>query len=111
MERPSNTAAPELRLIHRETFLLVVLCVIAIVAFFVTRRVAGANRRLQREDAAHWYALGQTRLANDDPAEAVTALRRAKRFQREPIYHALLAQDGIHLPPPGRMPAALAPIA
>lgn len=36
----------------------------------------------------------------------------SRRFQHEPIYHALLAQDGIHLPaPPGRGPAPIEPLA
>lgn len=84
MSRPDDPADPpplplveRLQFIQRQTTLLIVLCVIAVAAFFVTRSLAGATHALHRGDAARWQALGQQRLASGDMPGAITALRRA----------------------------------
>ena len=66
-----------LQFVQRQTTLLIVLCVIAVAAFFLTRSLAGATHALHRGDAARWHALGQQRLAAGDMPGAITALRRA----------------------------------
>jgi len=66
-----------LNLVHRETILLVVLCAIAVVAYFGTRAVAQANRRLNIADAARWYAAGEAHARAAQPQRAAAAFRRA----------------------------------
>lgn len=75
-----------LRLVHRETILLVVLCAIAIAAYFGTRAVANANRRAHLADAARWYAAGEAQVRGGDPHRAAASFRRAialDPFRRE----------------------------
>jgi tetratricopeptide (TPR) repeat protein len=66
-----------LGLVHRETILLIVLCAIAIAAYFATRAVANANRRLHLADASRWYATGEASVRAGDPQRAASAFRRA----------------------------------
>jgi tetratricopeptide (TPR) repeat protein len=66
-----------LNLVHRETILLAVLCAIAVVAYFGTRAVAQANRRLNLADAARWYAAGEAHARAEQPQRAAAAFRRA----------------------------------
>ena len=66
-----------LNLVHRETILLAVLCAIAVVAYFGTRAVAQANRRLNLADAARWYAAGEVDVRAGQPHRAAAAFRRA----------------------------------
>jgi|GEM_PF-6459360 len=77
------------RLVRRETVLLVVLGGIAVVAFFGTRAAAEANRRLQRADAARWYAIAEDRLDRGDAAGAVEALRHATELDPANRTHRL----------------------
>lgn len=65
------------RLVHRETILLLALCAIAIVAYFGTRAVAAANRRVHLSDAARWYAAGESNVRVGDSRAAASAFRRA----------------------------------
>ena len=74
---PPLPLVERLQFVQRQTTLLIVLCVIAVAAFFVTRSLAGATHALHRGDAARWHALGQQRLADGDMPGAITALRRA----------------------------------
>ena len=66
-----------LNLVHRETILLVALCAIAVVAYFGTRAVAHANRRLNLADAGRWYAAGEADVRAAQPHRAAAAFRRA----------------------------------
>ena len=74
---PPLPLVERLQFVQRQTTLLIVLCVIAVAAFFVTRSLASAAHALHRGDAARWHALGQQRLADGDMPGAITALRRA----------------------------------
>jgi hypothetical protein len=62
------------RLIHREVVQLVLLVLIAIGAFILTRSVAAANRDLNRRDAAAWFADGQRQLSDGHLADAVASV-------------------------------------
>lgn len=76
----TDSAGPKraiLHLVHRETILLFALCVVAIVAYFGTRAVADANRRLNLADAAGWYAAGEADIRAAEPRRAAAAFRRA----------------------------------
>src|SRR3954454_15193592 len=64
-------------LIHREMIQLVLLIVVAVAAFVVTRAVAASNRDMSVRDAAEWFERGQRDLAAGHLDEAVEALRRA----------------------------------
>ena len=70
------------RLIHREVVQLILLVLIAIGAFILTRSVAAANRELNRRDAAAWFADGQRQLSEGHLADAVASLRRARAKDR-----------------------------
>jgi len=77
MAESDGATRPILRLVHRETVLLVVLCGIAIVAYAGTRAVADANRRLNLADASRWYDAGEADVRAHEPRRAATAFRRA----------------------------------
>src|SRR6478735_3519941 len=68
---------PSPTLIHRETRTLVLLVMIAVAAFVVTRAVAHANQARRLRDAQAWFARGQDSLGGVDAASAVRQLRRA----------------------------------
>ena len=76
-ETPPLPLIERLQFVQRQTTLLIVLCVIAVGAYFLTRSLAATTRALHRSDAARWYTLGQQRLADGDLPRAITALRRA----------------------------------
>jgi Tfp pilus assembly protein PilF len=80
---PTLPLIERLQFVQRQTTLLIVLCVIAAAAFFLTRSLAGASRALHRSDAARWNALGQQRLADGDVTGAITALRRAAAMDHD----------------------------
>jgi tetratricopeptide (TPR) repeat protein len=65
------------RLIHREVVQLILLVLIAIGAFILTRSVAAASRDLNRRDAAAWFVDGERQLGEGRLADAVASLRRA----------------------------------
>ena len=69
--------------LQRQTTLLFVLMGVTIVAFFLTRSLAGTTRALHQADAAQWHALGRQHLAEGDAASAITALRRAVAGDRD----------------------------
>ena len=68
---------PSPTLIHQETRTLVLLVLIAVVAFVGTRSVAHANQSRRQRDAQAWFASGQASLGRGDAASAVHQLRRA----------------------------------
>jgi tetratricopeptide (TPR) repeat protein len=63
--------------LRREVLQLVVLILIAVAAFFVTRAVAASNRNMNLRDAAEWYQRGQTAVAAERLPDAIEAFRRA----------------------------------
>ena len=68
--------------IRREILQLLLLGLIAIVAFGATRAVAARSSRLTAAEAAEWHARGQGALADGDTAAAVAAFRRAAAKNR-----------------------------
>jgi tetratricopeptide (TPR) repeat protein len=76
-------------LIRREIFVLAVLCVAAVGLFLVTRSAASYRHRLEREDAAAWYGIGQRQLEQGNLRPAIHALRRAAMLDRGNREHVL----------------------
>lgn len=70
------------RLVQREVVLLVVLALVAAVAFVFTREVAQRQHAATLDDAAEWFAIGEGHLSQGRPAEAVDALRQASNRDR-----------------------------
>ena len=62
---------------HREVQALVLLTLVAVAAFFLTRSVAHANRERRRADAREWARRGAGALQAGQPAPASAALQRA----------------------------------
>jgi tetratricopeptide (TPR) repeat protein len=56
---------------------LVLLIVVAVAAFLVTRALAANNREMSLSDAAVWFQRGQSEMSAGHLDEAVDALRRA----------------------------------
>ena len=82
----------QLPLVQRESILLIVLLIFAIVAFFSTRAIARASRAMHRADAAWWYARGEDELGRGAADAAIAPLRRAAVLDRdEPRYRLALA--------------------
>ncbi len=69
--------------VHREIVILVVLCVMVVVGFGLTRAAARANRALRLRDAVAWYDVGEDRLAGGQTELAIKALRRATAIDRD----------------------------
>lgn len=67
----------EARFLHREVIGLLVLSVVVVVGFFLTRAAAAANRTLHARDAATWYDLARRDRDAGRTSAAVQALRRA----------------------------------
>lgn len=80
------------RAYRREAFGLVVLIVVATVAFVFTRAFAARNGAMRRNDAASWYRLAQAQVSAGRPGDAVSGFRRASAMDREnPTYRLALA--------------------
>ena len=78
--------------VHREIVVLVVLCVLVVVGFVLTRAAARANRALRLRDAVAWYDAGEHHLAGGQTESAISALRRATAINRDnPTYRLALA--------------------
>ena len=69
--------------VHREIVVLVVLCVLVVVGFVLTRAAARANRALRLRDAVAWYDAGEHHLAAGQTESAIRALRRATAINRD----------------------------
>jgi len=69
--------------LHREMVVLVILCVLVVVGFLLTRAAARANRALRLRDAAAWYDAGEHQLGGGETESAIKALRRATAFNRD----------------------------
>jgi tetratricopeptide (TPR) repeat protein len=65
------------RLIHRQIIQLVLLGLVAVAAFFLTRAIAINNREMNLRDGAEWYERGQQQLARGDLDDAIDSFRRA----------------------------------
>jgi tetratricopeptide (TPR) repeat protein len=92
--RPDDDA-----LIHREILQIVVLIVIAVAGFFVTRAIASNNRETTVRDAEVWYERGQRLMSAGRVDEAIASLRRASVRNRYERRYALalataLARNG-----------------
>lgn len=81
-ECPSCAGEPDVRFVHREVIGLIVLGVVVVVGFFLTRAAASANRTLRSRDAATWYEIARHRQSEGDAADAVQAFRRAVTLDR-----------------------------
>jgi tetratricopeptide (TPR) repeat protein len=78
--------------VHREIVVLVVLCVLVVVGFVLTRAAARANRALRLRDAVAWYDAGEHHLAAGQTESAIKALRRATAINRDNrVYRLALA--------------------
>jgi tetratricopeptide (TPR) repeat protein len=64
-------------LFQRETVLLLVLALLAVVVYLGTRKFADSNHRMQVALATAWYKQGQQRMRAGDPDNAVAAFREA----------------------------------
>jgi len=71
------------RYVRREIIALIVLSVMAIAGFALTRAAAGAVRALRLQDAAAWYETGERQLTSGQPHEAAVALRRAAAIDHD----------------------------
>ena len=81
------------QLVHRETFQLVALIGMAVVAFLVTRTIAMSNREMTVRDAAEWFRRGQGAMQSGEVDAAIDALRRATVRDRDDKRYVLtLAQ-------------------
>jgi tetratricopeptide (TPR) repeat protein len=91
-EQPVTDTGEQSARIRREVIQLVVLTIVAVCAFLLTRAVATANRRTSLSDAARWYEKGQAGLAAGRIDEAIDAFHRAMvRNRAEQRYGLALA--------------------
>ena len=61
---------------------MILLTVVVIGGFFLTRAAARANHTLRLHDATAWYERGDRDLASGHPEAAIAALRRATAIDR-----------------------------
>ena len=71
------------RFVHREIVALVVLGVVTVLGFVLTRAAAERNRALRLRDAAVWYGAGEDHLVAGRTDLAIRALRRATAINRD----------------------------
>jgi tetratricopeptide (TPR) repeat protein len=81
--------------IRREISQLVVLTIVAVCAFLLTRAVASSTRLTSRSDAARWYDTGQARLAAGQIDEAIDSFHRAVVRNRTEQRYALALADAL----------------
>jgi tetratricopeptide (TPR) repeat protein len=74
---PSPDRLRQAAAVRREALQLAALILTAVVAFFVTKGVAGSNRDISVHDAAEWFRRGQQALEDNRIDDAVAAFRRA----------------------------------
>jgi len=85
-DHTSADHAEQAALIHREVLQLIILMLVAVAGFFVTRAVAANNRAMSLRDAAAWYTRGQQALQAGRVDAAIQAFRRAtlrNRYNKE----------------------------
>ncbi len=85
---PPDALAERLKFLHQETVKLIVLVIVAVAGFFVTRALARNNRAVNLADAAEWDQRGQAALAAHLPFEAVDAFRHAVTKDRSNRHYA-----------------------
>ena len=71
------TSDKSLALVQREVALVVVLCVVAVVMFLATRRLADWHHGQATSAATAWYEKGQALLEAGETDEGIAALRKA----------------------------------
>jgi tetratricopeptide (TPR) repeat protein len=71
------------RLVHREMVQLAIVAGFAAAAFLLIRQVAAAAHRQAAQDAAAWFARGQTEMARGRLAPAAEAFRHAAVRRRD----------------------------
>jgi tetratricopeptide (TPR) repeat protein len=76
-------------LVQREVVLLVAICILAVVLFFGTRRLAAWSRTIKSQAAAASFAAGQEAVARGDVEGAVTAFQRAASGDRTSLTYQL----------------------
>jgi Tfp pilus assembly protein PilF len=72
-----DTEGADRTFIHREIRALVLLTLVAVLAFLLTRAVAKANNERRAQDAQVWFERGEQAMNDGRPADAAQALRRA----------------------------------
>jgi tetratricopeptide (TPR) repeat protein len=72
-----DTEGADRTFIHREVRALVLLTLVAVLAFLVTRAVAKANTERRAQDAQVWFERGEQAMKDGRAADAARALRRA----------------------------------
>jgi tetratricopeptide (TPR) repeat protein len=72
----------ESQFVQRELVVLIVLSVVVVIGFLLTRAVARANDRLRLDDAAVSFAAAERDLAAGRHDEAIAAFRRAATIDR-----------------------------
>jgi Flp pilus assembly protein TadD len=78
----ANEVEAESRFVHREFLVLIVLSVVVVIGFLLTRAVARANDHLRLQDAAVRFRAAERDLAAGRFDEAITAFRRAATIDR-----------------------------
>jgi tetratricopeptide (TPR) repeat protein len=75
--------------VRREFFVIVILGLVLVFGFVLTRAVSRANDELRRRDAAEWFTAGEQDLAAGRAASAVIALRHAVAIDRDNGHYRL----------------------
>jgi tetratricopeptide (TPR) repeat protein len=92
---PREAGAIDALIVHREIAGLVVLGVVVVAGFFLTRAAAATNRTLRAEDAAAWHEIGRLERAHGETGDAVQALRRAVALNRGRVDYRLDLADAL----------------
>jgi tetratricopeptide (TPR) repeat protein len=85
----------ESQFVHRELIVLIVLIGIAVAAFFATRAVATANRRLHVRDAQAWFDREQSAARAGRFIEAIDAAHRAVAQDPDARVYRLALADAL----------------
>lgn len=85
----SKKTDKSLSLVQREVALIVVLCVVAIVVFLGTRRLAEWHRATATASALAWYERGQTELAAGNTDAGIASIRKAVSADRGSVEFSL----------------------
>lgn len=92
-DEPGSGAAPNkdksLALVQREVALVVVLCVVAVVTFLATRRLADWHHDTASAAAQAWFDKGQALIGAGDVDEGIAALRKAVGADRGNLEYTL----------------------
>jgi tetratricopeptide (TPR) repeat protein len=86
---PERSRLKSLPLVQREVALILVLCVVSVVLFLATRRLAGWSRDVNENAGREWYARGEMLVAAGDSVGGIAALRRAVAADPRNVDHLL----------------------